>query len=80
MKASSVNINKSIQSISLYLVHRLSEEEKCSNEDALKRLLKTMTYELLQDKESGLYAESSEYVWSMLQDEKDGDIASWFRV
>lgn len=80
MKASSVNINKSIQSISLYLVHRLSEEEKCSNEDALKRLLKTMTYELLQDKDSGLYAESSEYVWSMLQDEKDGDIASWFRV
>lgn len=80
MKASSVNINKSIQAISLYLVHRLSKEEKCSNEDALKRLLKTMTYELLQDKESGLYAESSEYVWSMLQDEKDGDIESWMKV
>lgn len=80
MKASSVNINKSIQAISLYLVHRLSKEENCSNEDALKRLLKTMTYELLQDKESGLYAESSECVWSMLKDEKDGDIESWMRV
>lgn len=80
MKASSVNINKSIQAISLYLVHRLSKEENCSNEDALKSLLKTMTYELLQDKESGLYAESSEYVWSMLQDEKDGDIESWMKV
>lgn len=27
MKASNVNINKSIQAISLYLVHRISEEE-----------------------------------------------------
>lgn len=79
MKASSVNISKSIQIISLYLVHRISEEENCSNEIALKKLLKTMTYELLQDKESGLYAESSEYVWSMLNDEKNGNMESWLK-
>ena len=79
MKASSVNINKSIQVISLYLVHRISEEENCSNEAALKKLLKTMTYELLQDKESELYAESPEYVWSMLNDEKNGNIESWIK-
>ena len=79
MKASSVNINKSIQVISLYLVHRISEEEHCSNEVALKKLLKTMTYELLQDKESELYAESPEYVWSMLSDEKSGNIESWIK-
>ncbi len=79
MKASSININKSIQAISLYLVHCLSKEEHCSSEDALKKLLKTMTYELLQDKESGLYAESPEYVWSMLQDEKRGNIESWIK-
>lgn len=36
MKASSVNINKSIQAIFRYLVHRISEEENCSNEEALK--------------------------------------------
>lgn len=77
MKASSVNINKSIQMISLYLVHRISEEENCSNEAALKKLLKTMTYELLQNKESELYAESPEYVWSMLNDEKNGNMESW---
>lgn len=77
MKASSVNINKSIQVISLYLVHRISEEENCSNETALKKLLKTMTYELLQDKESKLYAESPEYVWSMFNDEKNGNMESW---
>ncbi len=79
MKASSVNINKSIQVISLYLVHRISEEENCSNEIALKKLLKTMTYELLQDKESELYAESPEYVWSMLKDEESGNIESWIK-
>ncbi len=79
MKASSVNINKSIQAISLYLVHRISEEENCSSEAALKKLLKTMTYELLQDKESGLYAESLEYVWEMLQDEESGNMESWIR-
>ncbi len=79
MKASSVNINKSIQVISLYLVHRISEEENCSNEIALRKLLKTMTYELLQDKESELYAESPEYVWSMLKDEESGNIESWIK-
>lgn len=77
MKASSVNINKSIQAISRYLVHRISEEEKCSNDEALKKLLKTVTYEMLQDKETGLYAESAEYVWNMLKDEANGNLESW---
>lgn len=79
MKASSVNMNKSIQAISLYLVHCISKEENCSDEDALKKLLKTMTYELLQNKDSELYAESPEYVWSMLQDEENGNIEAWIK-
>lgn len=79
MIASSVNLNKSIQTISLYLVHRISEEENCSNEEALKKLLKTITYELLQDRETGLYAESPEYVWNMLQDEENGNLESWIK-
>lgn len=79
MIASSVNLNKSIQAISLYLVHRISEEENCSNEEALKKLLKTITYELLQDRETGLYAESPEYVWNMLQDEENGNLESWIK-
>lgn len=79
MNATSVNINKSMQAISMYLVHRISAEEQCSEEEALKKLLKTMTYELLQDQESGLYAESPEYVWSMLQDEEHNNIKSWIK-
>ncbi len=62
-----------------YLVHRISKEEHCIEEDALKRLLKTMTYELLQDRESGLYAESPECIWSMLQEEKIGNEESWIK-
>lgn len=76
MKATSVNINKSIQAISVYLVHCISKEQNCSEEDALKKLLKTMTYELLQDRETGLYAESSEYVWNMLKDEENSKLES----
>jgi hypothetical protein len=56
-----VNANKSIQAISVYLVHQISKEEKCSNDEALLKLLSSMTYELLQNKENGLYAEIPEY-------------------
>lgn len=77
---SSVNRNKSIQTISFYLVQRLSREKQCTKPEALKELLKTMTYELLQDKESGLYAESPEYVWNMLLDEENGDMAAWLEA
>lgn len=77
MKATSVNINKSIQAISLYLVHRISEENNCSQEEALRKLLKTVTYEILQNKDSEMYAESPEYVWSMLKDEENGKMESW---
>lgn len=80
MNVTSTNINQSIQAISFYLIRRMSNERQCSEEDALKETLKTMTYELLQDRESGLYAESPEYVWSMLQDEVSGNIKSWIDV
>ena len=37
MSVTSVNINKSIQSISVYLVHRMSKEQRCSKEPANKK-------------------------------------------
>lgn len=77
MSVANVNINKSMQAISFYLVRRISIEYQCSEEDALKKLLKTMTYELLQDRQSGLFAESPEYVWSVFQDEESGNMKSW---
>jgi hypothetical protein len=80
MNATSININKSIQAISVYLVHQICKEEKCSNDEALLKLLSSMTYELLQDKENGLYAETPEYIWSMYQDEKNNDLESWKKI
>lgn len=74
MSASVVNINKSIQAITVYLVHCMAQKEDCSSKGALKKLLRSMTYELLQDRNSGLYAESAEYVWQMLLDEENGNI------
>lgn len=47
MNATSAHIDKAIQVISDYLVQHLSEKHHCSKEEALKKLLKTMTYELL---------------------------------
>ena len=79
MKASSVNINRSIQAISLYLIHCISTEDQCSEEAALKKMLKTETYDLLQDRASELYAESPEYVWGMMQDERNGNCEAWLR-
>lgn len=38
-----------------------------------------MTYELLQDRESGLYAESPEFVCSMVKDEENGNLESWIK-
>ncbi len=49
-------------------------------EKVLQYLLKTMTYDLLQDRNSELYAESPEYVWSMLQDEENGNMEKWMIV
>jgi hypothetical protein len=80
MNATSVNINKSIQAISVYMVHQISKEENCSNDEALIMLLKSMTYELLQNKENKLYAETPEYVWSLYQDEKNNDLESWKKI
>jgi hypothetical protein len=80
MNATSVNINKSIQAISVYMVHKISKEENCSNDEALIMLLKSMTYELLQNKENKLYAETPEYVWSLYQDEKNNDLESWKKI
>jgi hypothetical protein len=80
MSIRDVNANKSIQAISVYLVHQISKEEKCSNDEALLKLLSSMTYELLQDKENGLYAETPEYIWSMYQDEKNNDLESWKKI
>lgn len=45
----------------------------------IEKMLKTETYDLLQDRASELYAESPEYVWGMMQDERNGNWEAWLR-
>lgn len=42
-------------------------------------MLKTETYDLLQDRDSELYAESSAYVWKLMQAERNGDWEEWLK-
>ncbi len=42
--------------------------------EAMHQFYSSKTYELLMDQESGLYLEGSAYVYSILQDEKNGVI------
>lgn len=73
-------INNSINIISKYLVNRLCETYGYSENDVLCILVKTMTYNLLVSKKAMLYAESPEYVFSMVVDELNGDMDSWLKL
>lgn len=46
---------------------------------SIEKMLKTETYDLLQDRASELYAESPEHVWGMMQDERNGNWEAWLR-
>lgn len=74
MRASSIDIEKSISVITEYLVKQICIKYKCSEDKALCDLIKTSTYALLQSKSSKLYAESPEYVFNLLTDELNDGI------
>lgn len=80
MRANSINIEKSIQVITEYIVKRIMQVYGYSRDRALCELMKTSTYELLQNRKSKLYAETPEYVLSLLQDELNNDIDSWLKI
>lgn len=72
MKVMERDINRAIQSLSVYLVKQLQKKNKCTQEEALLELMKTVVYEALMDKETKLYCESREAVWDLLANELDG--------
>ena len=80
MRADNINIETSIQVILDYLVESVMKEYKYNKDKALCEIMKTSTYELLQNKKSKLYAETPEYVLSLLQDEANNDIDSWLKL
>ena len=60
--------------IAAYITGRLAEKLEISREEALIKIMKTSTYEMLQDDDIELYLESREHIYEMLIRELDGDL------
>lgn len=58
-----------IEGVTQDIVKYLCEEKKTSINDALKIFYNSITFEKLNDKDTGLYRESSAYVYEILKDE-----------
>lgn len=80
MKASSINIERSVRAITCYLVEQLCLNYDLPEDKALCTLVKTATYDLLQNKKAYLYAESPQYVYSLLEDEIHDNVDSWLEI
>ncbi len=62
------------------VAERYAIENELTNTEALRRIMATKTYEVLQDVESKLCYESSEAIYAMLQEEERGDWESWLKI
>lgn len=51
------------------MVKFLCEDFSISIDEALNKVYNSITYEKLKNKKTGMYAESSEYIYELLKDE-----------
>lgn len=80
MKAQDIDIAKSVQTITFFLVKYIQKQKGCTKEEALEFLMTTMTFETLNDRKSKLFCESKEYVLDMLKSELNGNIEKWMKI
>jgi len=69
-----------IESIAAQIADAYAEKQKIPVTDAMRKFMKTKTYELLTNPKSYLYLESAAYVEDMLNAELSGDWESWMEV
>lgn len=62
------------------VVSQYAKEYGLSPTDALRKIMETKTYDLLQDPESFVYFESAESILDMLRSEEQGDWNEWAKV
>jgi hypothetical protein len=62
------------------VVSKYAKEKGLSPTEALRVIMETMTYDLLQDPESRLCFESAESILDMLRAEERGDWDEWEKV
>ncbi|MDR3185224.1 MAG: hypothetical protein LBU04_00175 [Christensenellaceae bacterium] len=55
-------------------------DNNLTNTEALRHIMTTKTYELMQDLESKLCYESMESIYALLQDEECGNWNEWLKV
>jgi hypothetical protein len=73
-------IRYSIDTLTAEVVEKYALDNNLTLTDALKKFMKTKTFDLLCDSESFLFLESVEYVYDMLDAELKGDIERWLEV
>jgi hypothetical protein len=66
--------------VAAVVVSQYAKEHSLSPTDALRIIMETKTYELLQDPESRLCFESAESILDMLRAEERGDWYEWSKV
>lgn len=62
-------IKELIEGITQDLIKYLCEEENYKLEDTMETVYNSIVFEMLTDAETGLYRESSSYVYELLKDE-----------
>ena len=67
-------IEIAIQSKVIYLTKKIMQSENCNEEIAYKNLMNTKIYEILLNKESGLYLEPAEFVVEAYELERGSSI------
>ena len=67
-----INISKQDQLIEYIvqdIVDMLATDQKIEYDEAMNKFYNSEVFEKLQDKETGLYLESSEYIYDLFKDE-----------
>jgi len=80
MTLTSEIIQYSIDTLTAEVVEMYALNNDIKLTDALKLFMKTKTFDLLCDSESFLFLESVEYVYDMLEAEKENDMERWLEV
>jgi hypothetical protein len=62
------------------LAQMLAVRDNITPTEAIRKLMMTITYELLLDADSYLHLESAEYILDMLNAEQRGDWNRWMEV
>lgn len=80
MSQSKESIQFAIDTLAAEIVQKYAADKQITHTEAIRFLMGTNTYKLLNDPESFLYLESAEYVIDMLAAEMSDDTERWIEA